>query len=124
MESLEEFAERLKTVLRRITLPEATWHHKITVREDCLTYQIACNGYCNISGSRMEWTGRKWFLSRHMTDGEIVQTVFKACLTAQEHEMRERFLYKGAAIFDPHYDIEKLVELRRSPGALKEREDK
>lgn len=124
MTSLSEFYERVSGLLQYVTLPEATWYHKLEVREDCLTYQIACNGYCNVTGRENWWAARKWFLSRHMTDGEIIQTVFKACLTAQEHEIRERFLYKGAAIFDPHYDIEKLVALRRSPDALKERGDK
>lgn len=123
MENLYTFAERVVDLLHRVRLPDDSWRHEVSVREDCLTYQIAANGSCNVSGKRMAWTGRKWFLSRHMTDGEIVQTVFKACMTAQEHELRERFLYRGAAIFDPHYDIEKLVELRQSPGALKERED-
>lgn len=32
----------------------------------------------------------------------------------EEHEARENFKYKGASIFDPHYDVEKLFELRSS----------
>lgn len=64
------------------------------------------------TGAPLPWRGRKWLISEHMTDGEIVQTVFKATMTAAEHELREGFKYRGQPIFDPHYDLEKLVELR------------
>ena len=77
---------------------------------------------CNVTGETTAWRGRKWLLSEHMTDGEIVQTSFLATMTAVEHEARELFTYKGRSILDPHYDIEKLVELRASPDALRERD--
>jgi hypothetical protein len=57
-----------------------------------------------------EWTGRKWRLSLHMTDGEIVQTALAAVLAWHEHEARENFLYKGRAIFNPHLDLTILWE--------------
>lgn len=79
------------------------------------------NGTCNVTGKPMPWWGRKFYISPHMTDGEIVQTIFLACKVAMEHELREQFLYKGQAVFDPHYDIEKLVELGASEGARVER---
>lgn len=71
--------------------------------------------------SPLEWRGRKWLLSRHMTAGEIAQTVLKATITVAELEIRELLLYDGQPVFDPHYDVEKLVELRGRPDALKER---
>jgi hypothetical protein len=85
--------------------------------------QVACDeGTCNISGKPLSWTGRKWRLSPYMTDGEVVQTAFMAVMAANEHETREKFTYRGVSVFDPHYDIEKLVELRGQPDALKERD--
>lgn len=75
----------------------------------------------NVTGEKTKWNGRKWYLSPHMTDGEIVQTAFKALLTALEHEAREQFKFMGQAVFDPHYDIYKLVELRKTADAIKER---
>ena len=54
---------------------------------------------------------RKWLLSPHMTDSEIVQTAFKLCLTSMEHRARESFTYKGARIFGPHFDVEDLARL-------------
>lgn len=62
--------------------------------------------------------GRKWKVSEHMTKSELVQTAFKAVLTAQEHEIREQFLYKGRPIFSPHYDVDKLWELADPDGGI------
>lgn len=85
--------------------------------------QVTCvEGTCNVTGKPMGWQGRKWRLSPHMTDGEVVQTAFMAVMAANEHETREKFTYRGVSVFDPHYDIEKLVELRKQPDALKERD--
>ena len=106
-------------VVGRITFPNFTF----IVHENAFrpTLQLKCTGTCNISGADITWSSRKWALSWHMTDGEVVQTAFKAVLTALEHEAREQFTYRGVSIFDPHYDIEKLVALRMQHDALKER---
>lgn len=55
--------------------------------------------------------GRKWHLSEHMTRSEVVQTALMAVLAAEEHEARERFRYKGRAIFGPHFSVEALVDM-------------
>lgn len=57
--------------------------------------------------------GRKWQLSKHMTKSELVQTALKAVLAAEEHEAREQFIYCGAAIFGPHFNVDFLVEVCR-----------
>lgn len=57
--------------------------------------------------------GRKWILSEHMTRSEIVTTAFKAVITAEEHEIREKFRYKKRMIFGPHFDVEALWEVAR-----------
>jgi hypothetical protein len=54
--------------------------------------------------------GRKWALSEHMTDGEVVQTAFLACKVYGEHELREAFTYKWSQIFNPHLDLETMIE--------------
>ena len=74
-------------------------------------------GRCNTSGKPAPWHGRKWDLTYHMTKSEIVQTAFKAVLTAVEHETRENFKYRGEAIFGPHFDVDKLVDLASQPDA-------
>lgn len=55
--------------------------------------------------------GRKWHLSPHMTEGEVVQTALMAVLAAEEHEAREFFTYRGRAIFGPHFSLQKLVAI-------------
>jgi hypothetical protein len=62
-------------------------------------------------GESLSWHGRKWFLSPHMTKSEVVQTAFKAVITAVEHEVREQFKYRGVPIFGPHFDVDSLVTL-------------
>ena len=57
-----------------------------------------------------EWTGRKWMLSPHMVDGEVVQTALMAVLAWYEHETREAFKFKGCAIFNPHISLDELFD--------------
>jgi hypothetical protein len=112
--------QRFKDIVSRISFPGFTYD----IKDDRGSYylQIRCDeGKCNVTGEYLVWFGRKWRLSPHMTCGEVVQTAFMATMAAIEHETREKFTYRGVSVFDPHYDIEKLVELRRKPDALKER---
>jgi hypothetical protein len=111
--------ERIAEVLARVTYPGYTF--KLGDKDGVLWLQITCTALCNVKHVPHHWRGRKWMLSEHMTDGEIVQTAFMAVLAAQEHEAREQFKYRGAAILDPHYDIERLVALRSDPTAVKAR---
>lgn len=60
---------------------------------------------CAKSGEVCEQSGRKWHLSPHMTDSELVNTAFKAAMTAEEHECRENFRWRGKRIFNPHIDV-------------------
>jgi hypothetical protein len=53
--------------------------------------------------------GRKWRLSRRMTFNEFAQTVLKAILTFEEHEIRERFKVDGVRVFEPHQDLRMVV---------------
>lgn len=67
------------------------------------------------------WKGRKWLISPHATKSEVIQTAFKAVLTAEEHEIREKFKYKGQAIFGPHFNVDRLVDLCETVGCLEPR---
>ncbi len=65
------------------------------------------------------WKSRKWRLSENMTRSEIAQTALKAVLTAEEHEAREKFLYKGRAVFGPHHNIDALHALCNEKGDVR-----
>lgn len=56
-------------------------------------------------GNMQLQSGRKWYVSPYSTESELVQTMLKAVLTATEHEVREKFMYRGKAIFGPHFDV-------------------
>ncbi|NOU27471.1 MAG: hypothetical protein HOO96_06130 [Polyangiaceae bacterium] len=79
------------------------------------------SGIDNVTGERIAWSGRKWMLSPFMCKNEIVETAWKAIQTAVMHETREKFKYRGRTIFDPHFDPDKLWELRGQPDCLDER---
>ncbi|HMP50425.1 MAG TPA: nucleoside 2-deoxyribosyltransferase domain-containing protein [Candidatus Melainabacteria bacterium] len=65
--------------------------------------------------------GRKWFIARELKKSEVIQTIFKAVMTWQEHEAREHFKYQGHRIFGPHFKVDELVALcqERKEKALK-----
>jgi hypothetical protein len=72
--------------------------------------QVRFSAADTVAGTIQTHHGRKWLLSRHMTKSEVVLTAFKAVLTAEEHEVRESFRYMEKAIFNPHIDVDVLVD--------------
>ncbi len=116
------FSDRLVAIKDNLCLPGSLdVDFKFDSRGYFYAQIVDLNGVCNVTGEAMPWGGRKWILSMHKTDSEIVQTVFKALMTAMEHEAREQYLYKGVPVLDPHLDIEKLVELRKLDDATAHR---
>ncbi|MBM3797289.1 MAG: hypothetical protein FJW31_25315 [Acidobacteria bacterium] len=55
------------------------------------------------------WTGRWWLVNPTDSESDVIRTAFKAAITWEEHEPRERFRYKGTAFFGPHFDVERLL---------------
>lgn len=53
---------------------------------------------------------RKWFISQHSGDSEIIRSCFLAIRQAEEHELCERFLYKGQQIYNPHLDMDRMAD--------------
>lgn len=69
---------------------------------------------CTVSNHLKEWHGRKWYLSDHMTEDEIVKTCFAAFKAAVEHEVMEGFLFEGQRVFNPHADFRALIAANRN----------
>lgn len=61
-----------------------------------------------VTGKIEQQTTRPWLITAQMTKSEIVATCFKCILTSMEHRAREWFIYNGAAIYQPHYDVDRL----------------
>ena len=111
----------IRVIFHRIQFND--WTFRITVDGERPVMQVQCaEGVCNVTGEPLLWRGRKWFLSYHMTTTELVQTAFKAVLTAMEHEVREQFKYRGATVFCPHMDVDYLVDLITSNPSVCEDE--
>lgn len=106
----------LKEVLSRVSFPGYTFH---VVGDFALdngpTYlQARFFAPCSVAGDIQPQNTRKWHLSKHMTRSEVIQTALKCVLTSVEHEAREQFKYRGHVIFGPHFDVERLVEMRKA----------
>lgn len=84
------------------------WRFVVKQDGDRCYMQVAFSETHSETGHLAYWTGRKWFLSDHMTKSEVVQTAFLAVMTAVEHEAREAFKYSGEAIFGPHFNVDGL----------------
>jgi hypothetical protein len=105
--------DRVTAVLDRITFPGLEFD--VGAKQSTIWLRVRCpDGVCTVTGKPFPWTGRKWIISRYMTDTEIVLTTFKAILTAYEHEAREQFKVDGHAILDSHYSVDDMVNLAQS----------
>lgn len=73
--------------------------------------------YCEsdtVTGVMMRQRTRRWLISDEATPSDVVRTCFKCVLTSMEHRAREWFTYRDAAIFNPHFDADELVEIHRN----------
>lgn len=61
------------------------------------------------TGKVEEQHARKWYVSPHATESEIVRTAFAACMMSAEHRVREHFHYKGKRVFGPHLEVAHLL---------------
>lgn len=75
------------------------------------------------SGRRIPWKSGKRYLSPHMCRQEIVGVVFSLIMAAEEHEAREWFRYRGAAIYNAHLDPDVLAEVAKRKASFCVRED-
>jgi len=66
---------------------------------------------CTKTGKVGEWTGRKFYLSKHMTQDEIVKTAYVAFKAAIKHEIMEGFKVDGKILFNPHINFEELLNI-------------
>lgn len=118
--------ERFEAIASRITFPGMVIEviHEQAMRDGGKSplhvgHYLRCycpNGRCNATGERIAWRGRKWRLSRHMTDMEVVNTAFLALVTVYEHELRELFKVDGVAIMDSHRDLDDVIRFMRTGG--------
>jgi hypothetical protein len=92
--------ERLRAILDDVQFKESRF-----LTEECgdgFLIQLSSEEV-DVKTGEPEWfTGRKWHVPRSASCDDVVRTAFKAVATWQEHETRERFLYRGKPVFGPH----------------------
>jgi len=98
---------KIQDILNRIEYKN--WAFFVNEDKGALYLQLRFLAPDNLTGEDSLQSCRRWLLSRHMTPSEIVGTALKAVITAEEHEAREQFRYKGEAVFGPHIDVEALL---------------
>jgi hypothetical protein len=59
---------------------------------------------------------RKWYISPHMTQTEVVDTCFALCERSMRHRCREHFTFDGLRIFSPHIPLHARVAFAGLPG--------
>jgi hypothetical protein len=104
-------AERVRVILSAIRYKD--WNVRMHFEHNIYYLQVhfvAKDTQTNKEDSLQ--SGRKWLLSPHMTDSEIVQTAYLAVKTAEEHEILENFLLDGQPIFCPHMNLFELNKCR------------
>jgi|SRR5579859_637364 len=111
---------QIEKLLSEITFQD--WRFELVSSLDKLYLQVVAQGEDSRNpGTFYRWKGRKWLLSPHMTESEIVQTALKAVLTCVEHEAREQFQWKGRAIYSPHISIRALFQICETLDTRKEK---
>lgn len=78
---------------------------------DRLFLQVMYSAPCTKGGEVDLWKGRKWYLSEHMTDDEIIKTAYAAFEAAVKHEIMEGFKVDGKILFNPHVNFEELLKI-------------
>jgi len=111
------FKEKVISLLSRITmdmLGNKTFHFKIEEDKkggNRLYIQLEYNTPCTKTGEHLIWRGRKWYLSEHMTDNEIIFTAYSAYEMVLKHEMMETFKMDGIILVNPHVDYNELLKI-------------
>lgn len=73
--------------------------------------QVLYEAPCTKDGRNMPLRGRKWYLSNHMTEGEVIFTAYTAFELTIKHEIMESFKIGGVTLVNPHVDYKKLLEI-------------
>jgi hypothetical protein len=120
--------QEIRALLSRITLSclgkNFTIRCEIDNKYDAgrLFIQVVYRANDNKTGAdEQEWKGRKYYLSEHMTQDEIVKTCYVAFEAAVKHEVMEGFKVDGIVLFNPHVNFEELLkvsdkEITRKPN--------
>ena len=119
VEAQQEFLARVQEIAGRVQYREETYEFEVDIdRADPdgrVFVQLLHERPDANTGVLSQGAGGKRYLSPHMTDSEVVRTMFGAAVAYEEHEVREFFRYRPAGsskeirqVFGPHIDTDSL----------------
>lgn len=113
MKSLQEIRRLLQRIKLSIFDKEFSIRCEIDNKYDAgrIFLQIVYKAKCTKTGEEQEWHGRKFYLSDHMTDDEVVKTAYTAFESSVKHETMEGFTVDGIVLFNPHINFEELLKV-------------
>ena len=104
---MNDWIDKAKEYVAECSYPDYTFKIGIS-RTSAIYLQATYLEADTVTGNVETQFTRRWSLSPEMGKSEIVATAFKCILTSMEHRTREWFLYRGKAIYQPHYDVDAL----------------
>lgn len=113
MKSLQEIRRLLERIKLSIFDKEFSIRCEVDNKYDAgrIFLQVVYKAKCNKTGEEQEWHGRKFYLSDHMTDDEVVKTAYTAFEASVKHETMEGFTVDGVVLFNPHVNFEELLKV-------------
>lgn len=105
--------KNVNAIISNIKFKPPRWGGGFRVLEkgDGFLLQLRFNALDVTTNTKTLQSCRKWYISAHATETEIVETAFKACRAAVEHELCEHFLFQGRRIYSPHFHVNTRIRM-------------
>lgn len=112
MERKPQTIKSISKLLSRVKFKffDSDFRFILAPKGDGFLIQVVAVIGCVESKEKMEQKGGKHYISQHCTDSEIIFKTFKACKDFVNHELHEAFYVDNVRIFDPHLDLDALID--------------
>jgi hypothetical protein len=95
---------------------------RVLEKGDGFLVQLEYDEPCVETGEPKLQRSRKWYVSPHSTETEVVETCWACVCRSQMHVAGEHFTYQGRRVYSPHFDVDARLELVDA-GRFDTRED-
>lgn len=106
--------QTISDLVKKITYKD--WTIKILVKDDGFLLQPIFNAPDQYSKQMEEQHCRKWYVSQHSCDSEIIRTCYLAIQQGEMHELSENFMFNGQRIYNPHLNLKRLADIIEHAG--------
>lgn len=101
--------DKIKSIVSHVKYKD--WQFVVGKKGDGFLIQVQFMGEDTDGSGKLELQKcRKWFVSQHSVDSEVIRSCFLAIRQAEEHELCEHFHYKGHQVYNPHLDMNSMAE--------------